>query len=248
MLGKGDALWRSLAVARGEIVVFVDSDTRDFPAHFVTGLVGPLLCEPAVDFVKALVPAAVQLRRGRARRRRRPRERAHGAAAARRPSIPSSPASAAARGRGGRPPVAARADPVRHRLRGRDRRCCSTCATPPGVDAMAQVDLGERRNDHQPLEALRPMADAVLRDRLRAPAARGAVCSPTSRHRRRRRAAAVRPGAAARSDGPALRLRRPRRHPARRGRLALPRRRGRVHDAAGARRSRPATAPASSCS
>ena len=31
-----------------------------------------------------------------------------------------------------------------------------------GADAIAQVDIGERRNPHQPLDALRPMADAVL--------------------------------------------------------------------------------------
>ena len=31
-----------------------------------------------------------------------------------------------------------------------------------GAEAMVQVDLGERRNAHQPLDALRPMADAVL--------------------------------------------------------------------------------------
>jgi glucosyl-3-phosphoglycerate synthase len=31
-----------------------------------------------------------------------------------------------------------------------------------GVAAMAQVDVGERRNHHQPLDALRPMAETVL--------------------------------------------------------------------------------------
>ena len=31
-----------------------------------------------------------------------------------------------------------------------------------GPDALAQVDLDERRNRHQPLSALAPMADAVL--------------------------------------------------------------------------------------
>jgi len=38
VLGKGDAMWRSLSVARGELVAFLDSDTMDFPAHFATGL------------------------------------------------------------------------------------------------------------------------------------------------------------------------------------------------------------------
>ena len=34
-------------------MVFADSDTANFGAHFVYGLLGPLLCDPAVRFVKA---------------------------------------------------------------------------------------------------------------------------------------------------------------------------------------------------
>ena len=30
VLGKGDAMWRALSVARGELVVYLDSDTADF--------------------------------------------------------------------------------------------------------------------------------------------------------------------------------------------------------------------------
>ncbi|MDQ2622868.1 MAG: glycosyltransferase, partial [Actinomycetota bacterium] len=42
VLGKGDAMWRSLKAVRGEIVVFVDGDIADFGRHYVTGLLGPL--------------------------------------------------------------------------------------------------------------------------------------------------------------------------------------------------------------
>lgn len=42
VLGKGDALWRSLSVLRGDVVCFVDADTEDFGAHFARGLIGPL--------------------------------------------------------------------------------------------------------------------------------------------------------------------------------------------------------------
>jgi glucosyl-3-phosphoglycerate synthase len=35
-LGKGDAMWRALDVARGDLIVYLDSDTRAFSAHFVT--------------------------------------------------------------------------------------------------------------------------------------------------------------------------------------------------------------------
>jgi glucosyl-3-phosphoglycerate synthase len=52
LLGKGDALWRSLTVVRGEVVCFVDADSEDFGEHFVTGLVGPLLAISGVRFVK----------------------------------------------------------------------------------------------------------------------------------------------------------------------------------------------------
>jgi glucosyl-3-phosphoglycerate synthase len=51
--GKGEVLWRSLAATSGDVVVFVDSDLTDFSSTFVTGLLGPLLTDPSVQFVKA---------------------------------------------------------------------------------------------------------------------------------------------------------------------------------------------------
>ena len=51
--GKGDAMWRALSVARGDIVMFADADTRDFGEHFVYGTLGPLLAVPGVQFSKA---------------------------------------------------------------------------------------------------------------------------------------------------------------------------------------------------
>jgi glucosyl-3-phosphoglycerate synthase len=50
--GKGDAMWRALSVVTGEIVVYLDGDVRDFGAHYVTGLLGPLLETPEIEFVK----------------------------------------------------------------------------------------------------------------------------------------------------------------------------------------------------
>ncbi|MEU2076657.1 glucosyl-3-phosphoglycerate synthase [Streptomyces sp. NPDC056374] len=52
--GKGEVLWRSLMVTTGDVVCFVDADLRDFSADFVSGIVGPLLTDPDVDFVKAM--------------------------------------------------------------------------------------------------------------------------------------------------------------------------------------------------
>src|SRR5487761_1254351 len=51
--GKGDAMWRALSVARGDIVMFADADTRDFGEHFIYGTLGPLLMVPGVQFSKA---------------------------------------------------------------------------------------------------------------------------------------------------------------------------------------------------
>ena len=51
--GKGEVLWRSLAATTGDVVAFVDSDLSDFTSSFVTGLLGPLLTDPTVQFVKA---------------------------------------------------------------------------------------------------------------------------------------------------------------------------------------------------
>ncbi|MFF4330264.1 glucosyl-3-phosphoglycerate synthase [Streptomyces sp. NPDC001591] len=52
--GKGEVLWRSLLATTGEIVCFVDADLRDFTSAFVSGIVGPLLTDPQVQFVKAM--------------------------------------------------------------------------------------------------------------------------------------------------------------------------------------------------
>src|SRR5271154_2346983 len=53
VLGKGDAMGRALSALGGELVCFLDADPEGFSAHFATGLLGPLVCEPDVSFVKA---------------------------------------------------------------------------------------------------------------------------------------------------------------------------------------------------
>ena len=50
--GKGNAMWKSLYAATGDIVCWADADIRNFGPHFVTGLLGPLLRDPAIGFVK----------------------------------------------------------------------------------------------------------------------------------------------------------------------------------------------------
>ncbi len=51
--GKGEALWKSLSVTTGDIVVWVDTDVSNFHPTFVYGLLGPLLVRPEIAFTKA---------------------------------------------------------------------------------------------------------------------------------------------------------------------------------------------------
>jgi glucosyl-3-phosphoglycerate synthase len=50
--GKGDAMWRSLSVARGDLIMFIDADTKEFEAPLVYGVLGPILYVEEVRFVK----------------------------------------------------------------------------------------------------------------------------------------------------------------------------------------------------
>jgi glucosyl-3-phosphoglycerate synthase len=50
--GKGEALWKGLSASTGDVVAFVDADLVDCPPEFVTGLLGPLLTNPAISYVK----------------------------------------------------------------------------------------------------------------------------------------------------------------------------------------------------
>lgn len=51
--GKGEAMWRGVAATDADLVVFVDADLQSFDPRFVVALLGPLLADPAVSFVKA---------------------------------------------------------------------------------------------------------------------------------------------------------------------------------------------------
>jgi glucosyl-3-phosphoglycerate synthase len=51
--GKGEAMWQGLAATDGDLVAFIDADLERFDARYVPALVGPLLADPAVEFVKA---------------------------------------------------------------------------------------------------------------------------------------------------------------------------------------------------
>ncbi len=50
--GKGEALWKSLLVTRGDIIVWIDTDIINIHPRFVYGIIGPLLLNPQVQLVK----------------------------------------------------------------------------------------------------------------------------------------------------------------------------------------------------
>jgi glucosyl-3-phosphoglycerate synthase len=159
--GKGDALWRSVHATSGDLVAFVDADSADFDARFVLGLLGPLLTDEDVAFVKGayrrpLTVGSETLPEGGGRVTEllaRPLLNRHvpelagivqplaGEFAARRPLLEALPFPV-----GYGVEIALLIDALRH----------------VGLDALAQVDLGSRRNAHQSLHALSAMAYAVL--------------------------------------------------------------------------------------
>ncbi|HEV2981339.1 MAG TPA: glucosyl-3-phosphoglycerate synthase [Solirubrobacteraceae bacterium] len=162
VLGKGDAMWRALSVLGGDVICFLDADTEDFSAHFAIGMLGPLLCERGVSFVKGHY--------------RRPLSPAAGAAATdgggRVNHLTARPALALFY-----PELAVVRQPLAGETAGRRALLQRLAFTTGygveigllidvwrrlGLAAIAQVDLDEHRNRHQPLAALSPMALAVL--------------------------------------------------------------------------------------
>jgi glucosyl-3-phosphoglycerate synthase len=161
VLGKGDAMWRSLQVLTGEVICFLDADSECFGTHFACGLLGPLLCRRGISFVKGVY-----------RRPFRVGEL----------TIPDG---------GGRvteltarpllnlfyPELAAVQQPLAGEIAARrelleripfvtgygvDIALLLDAYRAVGLDAIAQVDLDVRQNAHQPLRDLGPMAFAVL--------------------------------------------------------------------------------------
>lgn len=50
--GKGEALWKSLYVTQGDILLWIDTDIVNIHPRFVYGLLGPLIVNPKIQFVK----------------------------------------------------------------------------------------------------------------------------------------------------------------------------------------------------
>jgi len=50
--GKGGALWESLLLTTGDLVIWMDTDIVNIHPRFVYGLLGPLISHPEIQFVK----------------------------------------------------------------------------------------------------------------------------------------------------------------------------------------------------
>lgn len=59
--GKGEALWKSLKVLTGDIVAWIDTDITNPSPRFVYGLLGPLLFNPDIVYVKGFYERPISL-------------------------------------------------------------------------------------------------------------------------------------------------------------------------------------------
>lgn len=62
-VGKGEALWKSLYVLKGDIVAWIDTDVANMEPQFIYGLVGPLLREPHIGYVKGYYHRPIRVER-----------------------------------------------------------------------------------------------------------------------------------------------------------------------------------------
>ena len=53
LAGKGEALWKSLFVLRGDVILWLDADIRNFDPRFVCGPLGPILTDLGIGYVKS---------------------------------------------------------------------------------------------------------------------------------------------------------------------------------------------------
>ena len=162
--GKGEALWKGLAAATGDIVAFVDGDVEEFDFRFVTGLLGPVLSPGdggEVAFVKAFYERPID---GRRRGGGRVTElAARPIISLLHPHLSSvvQPLS----GEFAAPRAVLETLPFVHGY-GVDIGLLVDFAAAYGTEALAQVDLGRRVHRNRPIDELGPMAAEVLQTAL----------------------------------------------------------------------------------
>ncbi len=60
--GKGEGVWKSLHVCAGDLICWVDTDIRNMHPRFVYGLLGPLLTDADIAYVKAFYERPIRER------------------------------------------------------------------------------------------------------------------------------------------------------------------------------------------
>ncbi len=177
VLGKGDAMWRSLSVATGEVVCFLDADTENPGPHFAAGLVGPVASAGPVQLAKACYRRPFRVAGQTA-----PTGGGRVTELTARPLLNALFPTLA----GVRQPLAGEIA-VRRELIDRLPMLCGYAVDVGllidawqvvGLDAMVQVDLDVRQNRHQALERLSPMAFEVAAAILRRAHEGGRVADP----------------------------------------------------------------------
>jgi glucosyl-3-phosphoglycerate synthase len=153
--GKGNALWASLVVSHGDIVVWCDGDVTSFTPDWVESLVAPLLGDDTVMLVKAMYDRPTTLGGG-----------------GRTTELVARPLLSLYA-----PELAAVAQPLSGEFAGRrsameaipfvegwgvEIAMLFDLAARFGPEAIAQVDLGERQHRHRSLHALSVQAAEVM--------------------------------------------------------------------------------------
>jgi glucosyl-3-phosphoglycerate synthase len=166
VLGKGDAMWRSLRVLTGEVVCFLDADSEEFGPHFACGLIGPLLC------ANRGAPKDTQFVKGFYRRPFRIGDTTLPDGGGRVTELTARPLLKLFY-----PDLAAIRQPLAGEIAARrelleqlpfvtgygvDVALLIDAYEHAGLCALAQVDLDVRQNAHKALRELGPMADEVL--------------------------------------------------------------------------------------
>ena len=156
--GKGAAMATAIGVSRGDVIVFLDADVVNFAAHFVVGLVGPLLTDPSLGFVKATYRRPLAGIVGEGGRVTELTARPLLEALFPELALWGQPlAGECATRREVVGPIELAAD------YGVDVALLIDVAQRLGLGAMAEVNLGERVHRNRPLEQLVPQASSVAR-------------------------------------------------------------------------------------
>ena len=60
-------MWKSLFVAKGDIIVYLDADIKNIHHRFAYGLVGPLLLDDTIKYAKAFYDRPIAIGKNKIR-------------------------------------------------------------------------------------------------------------------------------------------------------------------------------------